>query len=343
MKIPKSVNALRQKVMRGLTKDIGRSNFDVSATINPTEIKRILINRPNQRLGNLLMVTPLLTEIERNFPQAKVDIFVKGMLAPIVFEGFPSVKKCIKLPKKPFREKIAYTKVWFKLRKNKYDFVINIDGCSSSGRLATKVSRAQFKFFGDLPDGTCVAEPHMAKFPVVYFRKCMKLLGLEMENEEIPELDLRLSPEELAHGKEILDQLKGDKMQVIAIFTFATGTKNLGANWWREFYKKLKLAFPDCFILEILPAHNQSALDFEPVGFLSQDVREIGAVIANCDVFVGADSGIMHLASASKVPTIGLFNRDNFKKYLPYGDKDFVVDTNTTSAAEIIELVGGRL
>jgi ADP-heptose:LPS heptosyltransferase len=37
--------------------------------------------------------------------------------------------------------------------------------------------------------------------------------------------------------------------------------------------------------------------------FYSKDIREIGAVIANTEIFIGADSGIMHLASASLTPT----------------------------------------
>jgi heptosyltransferase III len=44
---------------------------------------RVLISRPNSRLGNLLMVTPLVQEIERLLPNAKIDLFVRGGV------GFP--------------------------------------------------------------------------------------------------------------------------------------------------------------------------------------------------------------------------------------------------------------
>ncbi|WP_208103154.1 glycosyltransferase family 9 protein [Flavobacterium ichthyis] len=326
-----------------MTKDLGQSNFKYLTTVNPTSIQRILINRPNQRLGNLLMVTPLIDEIERNFPNAKVDVFVKGTLAPTIFKAFPNVDTFIRLPKKPFKEFVEYSKMWFSIRKKKYDFVINIDACSSSGRLATKVSRARFKFFGDLPNGVSILEPHMAKFPVVYFRKCMELIGVEVKKEKIPELNLRLSTDELSHGKILLEKLRGDKKNVIAIFTFATGEKNHGVIWWRKFYDLLKLAFPDSLILEILPAHNESAIAFEAKEFLSQDIRELGAVLHHCNVFIGADSGIMHLASAAKVPIIGLFNSNNIARYLPYGNSNIAVDTRAVSTKEIIELIKERL
>lgn len=343
MRVPKRVNTIRQKVMRGLTKGVGKSNFGKGKIVESAEISRILINRPNQRLGNLLMVTPLLQELEARFPNAKVDVFVKGMLAPIVFKGYENVDRTIRLPKKPFKEKLAYTKVWFTIRSRKYDLVINIDKSSSSGRLATKFSNSKFKFFGDLPDGLTIGERHMAKYPVVYLRECLKQLGMKLEEEKIPNLDLRLNAEELKRGAEILAELRDDKKKAIAIFTFATSTKKHSVEWWEDFYTKLKTAFPEHFIFEILPAENVSQIDFKATSFYSNDVREIGAVMANCDVFVGADSGIMHLASASGVKTIGLFNVTDSSKYEPYNSGSVAVDTNVVSSDEIVELVRERL
>ena len=46
------------------------------------------------------------------------------------------------------------------------------------------------------------------------------------------------------------------------------------------------------------------------------------------DRFIGADSGIMHLASASQTPTVGLFSITNTNKYEPYNENSFSVDTN---------------
>jgi predicted Rossmann-fold nucleotide-binding protein len=61
--------------------------------------------------------------------------------------------------------------------------------------------------------------------------------------------------------------------------------------------------------LIVLPVENVSQIGFKAPTFYSKDVREIGALMANTEVFIGGDSGIMHLASASKVSTVGLFPR----------------------------------
>jgi ADP-heptose:LPS heptosyltransferase len=46
--------------------------------------------------------------------------------------------------------------------------------------------------------------------------------------------------------------------------------------------------------------------------------------MANTEVFIGGDSGIMHLASASKVST-GLFSRDNINMYAPYNNNSVAI------------------
>ena len=170
MSILGEINRFRRGAMRGLTKNIGKPKTERNIIlVDKTEIKRVLICRPNGRLGNLLLITPLVKEVEEMFPNCKIDLFVKGGLAPIIFEKYKAVNKTIHLPKKPFKSLIEYIKVWISITSAPYDMAINVDQNSSSGRLAVKFSKAKYKFYGDL-DGE-LAEPkndydHIAKYPV---------------------------------------------------------------------------------------------------------------------------------------------------------------------------------
>ena len=66
----------------------------------------------------------------------------------------------------------------------------------------------------------------------------------------------------------------------------------------------------------------------------------MAGVIENCTVFIGADSGVMHLATATKAPTFGLFNgATNPNIYGPYGKDKFVVETHKKEVSEIVEMV----
>lgn len=89
----------------------------------------------------------------------------------------------------------------------------------------------------------------------------------------------------------------------------------------------------------MLPVENVSQISFKEPTFYSKDIREIVAFIANTNVFVGADSGIMHLASASGTPVIGLFSVTRPEMYAPYGPQSLGINTNEKNAEEIIKKI----
>lgn len=132
-------------------------------------IRKILICRPNHRLGNMLLVTPLVQELERDFPNAKIDVFAKGVLVDIVFENYSNFGTSIKLSRKPAKDFLVYLKAWTKIVTSKYDLIINVDPGSKSGTIATKLAKSKYKVFGtaELKAITQFSDyRHMAKYPV---------------------------------------------------------------------------------------------------------------------------------------------------------------------------------
>ena len=59
--------------MRGLTKNVGNNNFKEMPALDKDKVKRVLICRPNHRLGNMLLITPLVQEVERTFPNTLAE------------------------------------------------------------------------------------------------------------------------------------------------------------------------------------------------------------------------------------------------------------------------------
>lgn len=327
--------------MISLTKNIGQSRIDTQTGAH-VALRRVLITRPNHRLGNLLLITPLLQEINNTFPDCKVDLFVKGGLAPILFKNYTNVDRIITLPKKPFKELINYLKVWVSLKRFRYDMVINLDKASSSGRLSTNFVTAKNKIFGEHIDELAATYDdyrHMGKNPVYVFRHYLSLLGFKNENQPVPTLNIKLSAEEIENGKKILKELVSNNKKTISIFTYATGAKCYDENWWNNYYDKLVAAYPHYNVIEVLPVENISKIGFRAPSFYSKDVREIGAVIANAVVFIGADSGIMHLASASQTPVVGLFSVTQPVKYMPYGNGSVAVNTNSCTVEESFKML----
>jgi ADP-heptose:LPS heptosyltransferase len=178
---------------------------------------------------------------------------------------------------------------------------------------------------------------------VYEFRSFLTKLGFPKNENPVPPLDLKLSVAELAEGKKIVDKIVPNDKKTIAIFTYATDDKCYSETWWEEFYEQLKTKYEDYNILEVLPVENISQIGFKAPTFYSKDIREIGSVIANTEIFIGADSGIMHLASASLTPTVGLFSRPNINMYRPYNNNSVAINTNTNTTAESIKVINDIL
>lgn len=345
MDIGKKINKIRRAITKYLTKNIGKSNYSNRFLVNKSEIKKVLICRPNGRLGNLLLISPLVQEVVEIFPDCKIDLFVKGNLAPIIFQNYTHFNKAIKLPKKPFNNLLAYFSVWIFIKKKKYDLVVNVDYGSSSGRLATRFSNAKYKFFGDYieAEGGRNDAAHIAKYPVYNFRNYLITLGFQKRNKMVSPLDLKLDFSELLAGKNALNQIVNNRKRTICLFTYATGDKCLSVEWWEAFYAKLKAKYREYNIIEILPIENVSQIAFQAPIFYSTDIRKIGAVIANTDLFIGADSGIMHLASSVQTPTIGLFSVSDIKKYEPYDNSSIAIDTNALMSEDYFKIINSIL
>ncbi len=319
--------------MRTLTGHVGPIHNIGSGFSVTTSINRILIVRPNSRLGNQLMLTPLLQRIESVYPDCKVDLFVRGNLAPILFKNYPNIGRFIRLPSKPFKQLFNYLMTWIHLQQHRYDLVFNVDAGSSSGRLCTKWVRGTVKFFGS-PQFVSTSNSdagHMAKSPVYNFDWLLEQMKVSMSGERpVPDaLSLRLADDELISGAALLRGIVKNEKPTIMFYTYATSDKCLSKEWWKELYAELQQNYGDSYnLLEVLPKENVSQIDFAGLNYYSTDIREMGAVISQGSVFITGDCGVMHLASSVGIPTIALFSRDNIPTYEPYnqGSHAFHID-----------------
>lgn len=333
------VNQIRRHFMHSLTGSIGRTDDIID--INNHNITNILICRPNSRLGNQLLITPVIQEISNNFPNCKIDLFVRGGAAFAIFKNYQNIDRIIHLPQKPFSNIIQYLYVWYSIRQKKYDLVINITNGSSSGKLAAQIAKSKRKIFGVMDDNLLNVYndyTHMAKAPIYNLRKS---LGTDSKMDHvIPPLDIKLDITEKKRGQDILFNLVKNNKATICIYTYATGTKCYPTEWWTPLYGLLKEKYEQKYnIIEILPKENVSQINFEAPSYYSTDIREIAALVSNTILFIGADSGIMHLSSSSEAQTIGLFSVSCLHRYQPYGKKNTAIDTKDKSFEDIINII----
>ena len=148
--------------------------------------------------------------------------------------------------------------------------------------------------------------------------------------------DLRLTPAEIARADEVLGELAHRPFMVAN-----TGGKLLVQDWgvpnWMALVSRLstRLAVPLVFIGA--PADSERAALLAPLwkqpvldacGRLSP--RETAALLRRATVFVGHDSGPLHLAAASGVPCVAMFGSNNPPgKWYPQGSQHRVHGDDT--------------
>jgi ADP-heptose:LPS heptosyltransferase len=322
----------RRRAVRGaLDRLLGKVASVAPGGLPTTGIHRVLVLRPNHRLGNMLLVTPLLAELERLYPGAEVDIVGAGHAAATVFAGYPTVRAIENLHQRIVRHLPATFALLGRLRKTTYDLAIDAGGGSQSGRLLLALSRARFKLDCAEPSATDPGRPrHLAQRPVHALRRAYAGDAAG----SWPAMDLRLDDHERMRGRHLLLKVlgppaPGPDTMVVAIFANATGPKRQDTAWWNAFIGALDVPGRDIRIVEIVAAHAVSQLQSRHATFYSRDLRKMAAVIAAADVFISADCGVMHLAVASGVRTFGLFSVTDANKYAPYGNGSAAIDNRS--------------
>ena len=68
-------------------------------------------------------------------------------------------------------------------------------------------------------------------------------------------------------------------------------------------------------------------MDIPPILVQTENLRHLAALISTCDVYIGNDTGPMHIASAVDTPVVALFGSTNHIRSGPYGEKHSVVQS----------------
>ena len=315
------------------------------APLRKAGILRILICRTSHSLGNTLLVTPLLQEIEAIWPGAEVDIVTRNPVAVDIFANYASVRHVYCLPKRAMQRPLQMLQHLQSLRRNRYDLAIDTDPRSRTGRALLAQSRARYKvgFVGKRKRGTvthavelALAPKHAGQLPVYLLRSAMHRVQLDY-----PALDMRLTADEREQGREMLDRLVAGEdgveprtKRIIGVFANATGHKLLDRAWWRSFMPLVEAAYPDFSFVEIAPASGVSMLDSRYPIYYTSSVRKLSKVLSGLSMLICLDCGIMHLARASGTKTAAVFTVTDTAQWGPYGAGAYVVQGSGQTAEE---------
>lgn len=267
------------------------------------------------RVGDAILSTGLLDHLIREYPDARITVACGGA-ATSLFEAVPGLERVIVLDKMIFS--LHWLRLWALCIGRFWGAVVDLRNSSMYYILP---SRRRWRI------GRTQRNVHRIK----------QLAGIFSLSDRPPAPKLWLSPEKVARG----EQLIGSGAPVIAVGP----TANWRAKTWRaEYFVELieRLSGDDGIIpgarVAIFGRDDErpgalSLIDAVPkerridlVGHL--DLLEAFACLRCCDFYVGNDSGLMHLAAASGIPTLGLFGPSPMELYAPWGVNCEVASTS---------------
>ena len=290
--------------------------------------KRVLVYRLGS-LGDAVVALPALHVVRRAFPDAALTLLTNKPIAAkaapveaIVGEDF--FANVIDYPIGT-RDVLRLLSVSKKIRSGRFDVVVNL--CEARTRLKTLRDRFFFKLSGvatlcgfptENSDFEAVINQMTGLFESETERLLRRVQALgSADVNESASWDLALTPEERTAGA---SGLPDGRTPVLAL---GVGTKMQAKDWgednWKQLVQRLTVALSGWRLVIVGSADEKRRAQAccslwrgpsaNLCGALSP--RESAALLENAEVFVGHDSGPMHLASAVETPCVAIFSARN--------------------------------
>ena len=259
------------------------------------------------RIGDAVLSTGLLDHLMRAHPEARFTI-VCGRVAEGVFRRMPRLERLIAVEKR--RYSLHWLEIWGALAFTRWDLVVDLRASAIAWLLWTRERKI---IQGGRRPGHRLA--HLAA-----------LLGVDPPPLPV----IWTAPEDTARAAALLP---AERPWLVLGPT---------ANWHRKVWPAerfaelaLRLTAPDGAFpgagIAILggPGDQERSMATPVLTALPQaldlvgklELPEVAAVLARAAMFIGNDSGLMHLAAAAGAPTIGLFGPTPSDEYGPAGPK----------------------
>ncbi len=273
------------------------------------KIKNVIIVRIDERLGNLVLITPVIKSFLKN--NIKVTVIAASVFSKLLYTI--NNIRIIEFNKKKLFNPIYLLKYILFLRKEKYDLLFDASNPNEMSTLTFFVIlllKARYKIGflrknSDLILNLCVNRPEKEIHIVEYYKILFKTLGLKYY------LDPRISlPTEIK--RRYLNLKKEFKNKtLIAVHPGGRGNKQWKIERFLKLLRMIRKSYPEYAFLIILgPSEKDLIKIFQSQGYrviLPVDVLDLSAYFSICKIFIGNDSGPMHLAAALGLNVLAIF------------------------------------
>jgi len=260
-------------------------------------------------LGDILMLTPAIRAFKKKYPDTLLDVAVESPGDDLLRYN-PNVNDTITLRSKRWYDLAGQRRFISKLRRNKYDIVIDFLGNPRSSHYSFLTGAPVRIGYGDAQYRYAYTQTYERKFNYSAYSKLdfLKFLGINSEDVSL-EFNLpkqvRL-PEEFSqlHQERIVAispvSLRDDKIWPIENFVRISGF--------------LQTKFGLYPVVIVGPGEKSYLDNFKKLAkspylpLYIDNLYVLGAVLKRCRMFIGNDNGPKHIAVAMGLPTYAVFS-----------------------------------
>lgn len=294
-----------------------------------SDVRRVLVVRLRS-IGDTVLSTPSLYALRRFLPEAEIDVLLEDWVAPLL-EGYTDVTNIISVERGNVRSRARVAK---QLRERRYDVAFNLHG-GTTATILTRATGARHRVgyrayrYSRLHNHAAPSANQLwGKQATHSAEQQLTLLGWT----GVPVTDrppARLAVTERA-ASSIKGKLLSEGIEEAAPFVLmhpaaAFETKQWAATNFARVAEELHgrgLA-----VVAVAAASERATINAlresskAPVAaFTELSLPEVTALAARARLFVGNDSGIAHMASAVRTPSVVIFGSSNVSHWRPWAN-----------------------
>ena len=316
-------------------------------------VKNILVMRLDA-IGDFVLTTGFICELRFNYPCARITLVVSKIIYPIA-ELCPYVNRVLEFDSKFSNGadmltvidriyKFAYENLW----QEHFDLEFTMQWGSENhlpifmGYLSGARERIGYGYqielmhFDKLPPKEQDANYLFLTKPIINPRRLihevekhfyvLKAIGLSVRSED---MELWYNQAEIQRAKELLGSISPHSIRIVVGIGAGGDSRKYSVEKYIEAFKKIikDVNKKTCFIIvggkaEIADAEKiQKSLPVENVLNLVEKttLRETMAIIEQSDLFIGNDTGVMHMAAVLKVPIIAIYRQPEDRDHIVPG------------------------
>ncbi|HEV8341300.1 MAG TPA: glycosyltransferase family 9 protein [Candidatus Binatia bacterium] len=314
---------IRNVVTYGMRPFMYGSKEDVRLELPKEDIDKILLVRPNFRIGDSVLATPGIFIFRKNFPRARID-FVGGPVSKVLFENLP-IDHHYQITRRFPDASWAYLALLRRIRSVGYDLAVELSVSQSAmGAFIVGLSGSRFKLGRKGKRDFCFNVKIPKPEETNKYQALRIFLGsIGVKGDILPSVILS-AQEKDAGWKRIAGLIVKGKGPIVGVFVGARIGR--GKRWPKEYFLELihDLNAHGLRVVVFLGPEEKNLIEFfrrclkpDVALVYEPSLRIFAAMISRCQLFVACDSGPMHLACALGVRTVAIFQKPDSNRWGP--------------------------